>query len=227
MKKHCLIKILTSSLAICAVLSLFGCGENQSGSASGQNSKTIAENSVSDYKVPENTLGRIIASGSCGENANWELDENGLLTISGTGNMKDYSSEDVDWYSYRNDIKTAIVKNGITSIGDRAFFSCKKLNSITIPDSVTSIGDSAFIHCASLADINIPNNVTNIGSYAFSGCTSLSKITIPHSVTEIGFQTFYGWTSSQTIFIKGRSREAFYWSPSWDSSCDAKIVWNA
>ena len=71
----------------------------------------------------------------------------------------------------------------VTSIGERAFYCCKGLSSVTIGNSVTSIGMYAFNHCGGLTSVTIPNSVTLIGSYAFADCTSLASVTIPASVT--------------------------------------------
>ena len=80
----------------------------------------------------------------------------------------------------------------VTSIGDRAFYECSSLKSVTIPNSVTSIGDWAFSSCKSLKSVTIPNSVTNIGFEAFCGCSSLTSVTIPNSVTDIGSYVFSG-----------------------------------
>ena len=102
-------------------------------------------------------------------------------------------------------IPSTIEYNGITykvtNIGERAFYACKELTNITIPDSVTSIGDSAFSGCTSLTNITIPNNVTSIGEWAFYGCTSLTSVTIPDSVTSIGRGVFWDCTSLTNITI--------------------------
>ena len=87
---------------------------------------------------------------------------------------------------------TIAFDNDITSIGDYAFYKCKKLTSVTISDSVISIGKSAFYNCSSLASVTIPNNVTSIGSSAFEGCSSIASVTIGNGVTSIGRSAFYG-----------------------------------
>jgi ribulose 1,5-bisphosphate synthetase/thiazole synthase len=78
----------------------------------------------------------------------------------------------------------------VTSIGELAFFFCKSLTSVTIPNSVTSIGDFAFLFCESLKSVTIPNSVTSIGGGAFMGSTSLTSVTIPNGVTSIGDGAF-------------------------------------
>ena len=91
--------------------------------------------------------------------------------------------------------------NSVTSIGERAFYDCSSLTSITIPNSVTSIGSSAFTNCSSLTSITIPNSVTSIGDDAFWGCTSLTSVTIPNSVTSIGDEAFYDCDALTSITI--------------------------
>ena len=87
------------------------------------------------------------------------------------------------------------IKKGTVIIGDEAFYRCKSLESIVLPDGLTSIGNGAFLFCTSLQSINIPDSVTSIGFGAFLFCTSLKSINIPDSVTSIGFGAFNGCES--------------------------------
>ena len=87
--------------------------------------------------------------------------------------------------------QNTIIPNSVTSIGDKVFYKCFSLTSITIPNSVTSIGYMAFFDCSSLNSITLPNSVTSIRDEAFSYCSSLTSITIPNSVTSIGSSAFY------------------------------------
>ena len=133
-----------------------------------------------------------VSSGSCGDNLTWELDAEGTLTISGTGDMWDYTwQEKTPWASSYSSIKEVILKNSVTSIGEYAFSGCSSLTSVTIPNSVTSIGEYAFSGCSSLTSVTIPNGVTSIEHGAFSSCSSLTSVIIPNSVTSIENGAFY------------------------------------
>ena len=150
----------------------------------------------------------IVDSGTCGaegdgSNLTWTLDSDGVLTISGSGDMHgyDYGSSGAPWDDSR--VKSAVIAEGVTSIGSYAFDDCKSLTSVTIPDSVTSIGDSAFSGCESLTSVTIPDSVTLIDNGAFFGCTSLTSVTIPDSVTSIDQYAFYKCESLTSVTIPG------------------------
>ena len=150
----------------------------------------------------------IVDSGICGaegdgSNLTWTLDSDGVLTISGSGDMHgyDYGSSGAPWDDSR--VKSAVIAEGVTSIGSYAFDDCKSLTSVTIPDSVTSIGDSAFCNCKSLTSVTIPDSVTLIDNGAFSFCTSLTSVTIPDSVTSIDQDAFYKCESLTSVTIPG------------------------
>ena len=139
-------------------------------------------------------------SGTCGENLTWTLDEDGTLTISGTGAMTDYNVEynsnlgkritTAPWGYYFNSIETVTICSDVTYIGGCAFSNCTSLKSVTIPDSITSIGGGAFFGCSDLTSVTIPDSVTSIGGDAFYGCSGLTSVTIPDSVTRIGSHSF-------------------------------------
>ncbi|MBR3503596.1 MAG: leucine-rich repeat protein, partial [Clostridia bacterium] len=120
------------------------------------------------------------SSGYCGgegdgTNLTWTLDDEGVLTINGTGYMKSFSYTYVDGNPVTSapwgaGVRQVIINKGVTSIGSRAFYNCTGLTSVTIPDSVTSIGSYAFSGCTGLTSVTIPDGVTSIGSSAFSNC---------------------------------------------------------
>ena len=89
----------------------------------------------------------------------------------------------------------------VTSIGDRAFWKCTNLTSVTIPDSVTRIGRSAFNGCSSLTSVTIPDSVTSIENGAFSRCSSLTSITFEGNAPALGIDVFVGVSGNAKIFV--------------------------
>ena len=154
-------------------------------------------------------LGIIPTSGTCGENALWELDEeNGILTISGTGSV-----DERPWANAAAQIQTVIVEEGITALGDRVlydldnvtrielpdtlttlgkgtFSSCGNLESMVIPTGITEIPDELFSWCQKLISVELHDGITAIGSGAFQICRSLSEIDIPAGLTKLGGDAF-------------------------------------
>jgi len=102
---------------------------------------------------------------------------NYTLTISGEGAMPDYAYNS-PWEQYKPDIKTILIGEGVTTIGDCAFNSCDKLTSITLSNNLTNIGDAAFYNCKALTSITIPNNVTSMGNHVFMECGKLTSVTL-------------------------------------------------
>ena len=152
----------------------------------------------------------------------------GVMTVSGTGAMANYEVYETPWNYYCNDVKTIIIENGVTSIGNNAFGSCTYLESVSIPASVTSIGYYAFENCgsdvdaltvsfaegstpltisgsafnkANLKSIDIPNRVTSIGFVAFQYCRKLESVSIPASMTSISEQAFEGCEMLANVYI--------------------------
>ena len=188
--------------------------------------------------------GQTVASGNCGTEGHeadvtWVLTgelDSCTLTISGTGAMADYpNAGSAPWYGYKSNITSIIINEGVTTIGNYAFYGYSNayLTSITIPASVqtignhtlrqctklqsvtfapnsqlTTIGSSAFYQCSSLQSITFaPNSqLTTIGSNAFQNCSSLLLITIPASVTSINPAAFANCTSLQSLDIADGSQ---------------------
>ncbi len=98
-------------------------------------------------------------------------------------------------------LASVTISEGVTSIGAYAFEGCSRLSSVTIPEGVTSIGRSAFYRCDSLSSVTIPEGVTSIGSHAFNNCDSLASVTIPEGVTSIEEGTFSYCTSLASVTI--------------------------
>ena len=137
-----------------------------------------------------------VFTGKCGDNLTWTIDNNEVLTISGTGRIPDYNdpssggNNTAPWYGYAYQIKKVVLGSGVQNIGNDAFAGCYGMTDITIPDGVTSIGDSAFDGCSALTEISIPGTVSSIGDSVFSGCSALTEISIPDTVSSIGDSAF-------------------------------------
>lgn len=136
-------------------------------------------------------------SKTCGEKLTWTLSTDGKLTISGTGKM-DCSSAP---FEYTREITECVIKDGVTSIGNRAFFHCSNLTNITIPNSVTQIDNEAFGKCANLKTVTLPNKITAISSGMFIYCESLESLTIPNGVNSIGDEAFRDCVNLSSVTI--------------------------
>lgn len=141
----------------------------------------------------------IVASGTCGENLTWRLNDEGTLTISGSGEMENYFINSSPWHVEWEKIKNVVIQPGATSVGNAAFSGCRRLISVAISKDVINIGNYAFSGCDSLTNVAIPKGVKNIGAGAFSDCSKLTDITIPEGVTSIGNSMFYGCSSLTNI----------------------------
>lgn len=104
-------------------------------------------------------------------------------------------------FYYCRSLTGITIPEGVTEIGEGTFFGCSSITSITIPESVIKIGNSAFGGCSSLTSVTIPEGVTKIDTYTFSDCSSLTSITIPEGVTEIGYRAFNRCSSIASITI--------------------------
>lgn len=165
----------------------------------------------------DESANEIIANGQFGTGLNWSLTKAGTLTISGTGTMPDFSSySDQPWYSHNDKIMKIVIEDGITTIGQAAFwmsnaltiripdsvteiknyaFRKSSLISVTIPGSVKTIGDDAFCECANLALASMMEGVSIIGQRAFRGCTKLASVDLPASIADLGAGAFFNCTA--------------------------------
>ncbi|MBR2926069.1 MAG: leucine-rich repeat protein [Clostridia bacterium] len=145
-----------------------------------------------------------VVSGTWGS-LSWELNQTtGHLTVSGNGTMNTFNFSGYNktaWHPYKTSIKSITVMEGVTKIGDFAFYDCKNLTSVTLPNSVTGIGTSAFNLCSSLTSIAIPNSVVSIGASAFFNCTSLTSVTLPNTLTAINAYVFHQCSALTDITI--------------------------
>ena len=159
-------------------------------------------------------------SGTFGSGLSWSLTDEGVLTVSGVGEMPDFTAlRQIPWNEQQEKVRAVIVEDGITDLGKNAFIYCSNLAEISLASSVNSIGDYSFYGCSSLEKVEIPGGVETLGKYAFANgglkevtlneglttieegafsyCTALAGVAIPDSVTAIGdsaFESCYGLT---------------------------------
>lgn len=144
-----------------------------------------------------------VTSGQCGENAYWNFDKtSGTLTISGSGAIEDYDTyydNGGPWHS--DELKYAIIEEGITEIGEYAFYYCVNLEKVELPQSLRTIGKGSFFSCSSLNNVKFPNKITNIEYEAFYGCSDLEAIDLPESIEKINESVFGSCTSLQQVTL--------------------------
>ena len=153
----------------------------------------------------------------------WELDDEGTLTITGTGPIVGFGDDSSEaWHAHELDIRKVIISDGVTSIGHYAFADCSylvnvsisqtatsigiaafskciNLSSIIIPESVTTIEMGAFYECRAISSIILPSNLEVIEGHAFAFCESLMNVQIPNKVTKLNDLTFAGCYSLESI----------------------------
>ncbi len=169
------------------------------------------EDEIALEAVSEETAELMGTSGTCGDNLTWTLDDSGTLTISGEGEMEDFSSP--PWYSSADSIKKILIDKGITSINNSVFFDCENLAEINVDEENSKYASEngilfdkdkmtlvSFPKSKSGTYI-IPDSVTSIDEDAFSYCSSLTSVTIPDSVISIGDGAFSDCTVLTDITI--------------------------
>ena len=161
----------------------------------------------------------------------WRYDpKDSSLTLSGTGALPDYPIGKAPWFEFNDQIDTLVLKEGVTRIGDYAFYNCTELTSVEIPEGVTYIGESAFACCQSLESVTIPGSVTEIGegafescdsmmvlelasglkcvgAFAFSECVALRELVLPNTVERIERSAFAGTMALHELVIPGNVQE--------------------
>ena len=139
--------------------------------------------------------------GSCGKDATWKLDDEGTLTISGTGGAEVKNRNSIPWSTYS--VKAVRVEDGITSIGPYMFYNHTKLEKLELGGTVTSLGERAFGYCTALTSVSIPDSVETIGDNAFDCCYALSEIEFGGGSPVMGHRAFAECTALQSVHIPG------------------------
>lgn len=145
-----------------------------------------------------------LSVGNCGGRASYSFNAStGTLTITGDGALYNfgYRESQLPWESYLDQIKTVVIGEGITHIGNKAFYDCTSLQSVSMPSTLKTIGNAAFMNCYALPTLIMPNSVTYAGWEAFSNCTSLVNLHISTSLEEIPSCGFLGCTSLRSVVI--------------------------
>ena len=156
-------------------------------------------------KFDETVNVKFVCSGQCGDEAYWELDGDGKLTITGKGAMWDFEYDydlgtyTTPWYEERDNIETVEIDDNITTIGEYSFFECENLTSANIPAKAAKIGQAAFENCYNLAAITLPEGLDLIGAVAFDSCNTLKEITIPSTLSSIGADAFVSCSGIETL----------------------------
>jgi len=176
--------------------------------------------------LPANAA-EIVNSGQCGENAEWTLDSEGTLTISGSGAVTDWGlnlcrfeedkiiiswkasqyGEICPWYYDRELIKNVVIEEGITHIGTASFIDCDNLISVSLPDTLKTTEWAAFLHCDNLPSIKFPASM-EVMDYGFLGfCNSIESLTVPAGVLAIESEAFQRMAGLKSIYILSRDCE--------------------
>ena len=147
------------------------------------------------------TIALADSEGACGANLTWKLNSAGVLTISGSGPMDDFRYGTAPWKDQNDDIKSVVIEDGVTSVGDSAFYWCRELTNVTLPDTLTVIADQAFESCNKITTVKMSKNVESIGSWAFYGCDSLMSIELPDTLKRIEDLAFHDCKSLTVLNI--------------------------
>lgn len=146
-------------------------------------------------------LAPAVFAAEVGSGLTWSL-SGGTLTISGNGAMNNFTETNpAPWHDSAESIRVIEIKNGVTSVGNLAFYGCENVTSVNIAYTVKSIGAFAFANCKSLKMLSLGSGITSIGESAFECCESLASVRLPSSLRTIGKKAFYRCYNLQTITI--------------------------
>ena len=144
-----------------------------------------------------------------GTEISWSYDKDTqVLVLDGSGAIPNFeNSESVPWYDARHGVKKLQLGEGITEIGNYAFYYLPILEEVTLPATITSFGNYSFAFCSALTSLTIPEGVTSIGDSCFEGCAALKTVFIPHTVTSIGQRAFLSCGALEDAIIMAQITE--------------------
>lgn len=169
-------------------------------------SGNVTDGNVTDGNVMQTT-------GSCGENLTYTFHNDGKLFIEGTGTMDNYelynniNKSSAPWWNFRSSITEVVIDEGVTSIGDYAFYRCDNIKELVAPSTLKSIGNHAFSDCDNLSVLKLNEGLTTIGDYAFYDCYNIKELIIPNSVTSMGKSAFAYCNRLKSITIGSGLKE--------------------
>lgn len=129
-------------------------------------------------------------TGTVSDSITWSLSEDFVLTLSGSGEMPDFTYDSIPWSAYRSGVRHAVISDGITSVGAYSFDSHDRLCDVVLPDSLKRIGRKAFALCTSLESIEFPDSLSDIEPLAFFSCTGVKSIAFGSGLERIGSYAF-------------------------------------
>ena len=179
--------------------------------------------------------------GKCGKNCTWSYDYQGNLTISGTGSMDGYPNKNAPWSAFKDSITSVTIEEGVTFIGQNAFWDCIAMESAYIPSTSTGAGSGAFYHtglksvvippswktlsnslfqnCENLAEVSLSSGLELFQHTVFGSCKSLKSIILPETVTVVGSWSFAGCCKLVDVVYKGVDDPFEYYGRDFFSGC--------
>lgn len=147
-------------------------------------------------------------AGTYGDNITYSFDaQSGVLTVSGTGDMKNTTTTGAPWYPYRTSIKSIVIEEGITGIGRYCFYYANA-ESVSFPSTLIKIGNRAFSHCSAITSLELPEGLETLEPYVFENCTGITSLVLPSSLVTIGAYVFCACSSLTTLSFSSMSCQA-------------------
>ena len=154
------------------------------------------------------TASALAETGACGENLTWSLSDDGVLTVSGFGEMTDGDDYGTaPWDDVKASITEIVIEDGVRSVGAYMFWDCGGVSRVTLGDDVTHIGKAAFLYCEHLTELRLPPNIASVGDWAFIHCKALTAVYVPRSLDAFGDVVFWDCESLTDIYYEGSADE--------------------